>query len=270
MIHTLARAAGVLQRTDYLAAAQRAAHFLLTALRREDGRLWHCWRRGQAKLNAYLDDYANLINALVTLYEADFDERWIEDAIGLSDILLAHFQDQDHGGFHFTADDHEKLVARTKEWTDASVPSSNAMTATAFIRLGKLTGRGDLLQAAVNTLQAAESLMQQVPEAVSQLLVAADLLWGPTWEIALIAPAQDEATGRILESLRTAFIPRRVVAFRLAGDSSQRASQLAPLFAGKSARQGQPTAYVCEGFACQEPLVGEPQILACWQELAER
>ncbi len=270
MIHTLSRAAGALQRADYLAAAQRAAHFLLAELRREDGRLWHYWRRGQAKLSAYLDDYANLTNALVTLYESDFDERWIEQAIGLSEIMLAHFQDRDGGGFFFTADHHEKLVARTKEWLDASVPGSNAMAATAFIRLGKLTGRSDLLEAALKTLQAAAPLMRQVPEAMGQMLVAADLLAGPTWEIALVAPTHNEATGRILESLRTTFIPRRVVAFREASGGGVRASQLDPLFAGKSPYQGQPTAYACEGFACQEPQAGESQILALWQELAER
>ncbi len=164
IIHTLSRAAGVLGRTDFLTAAQRGAHFLLTELRRGDRRLLHCWRRGEAKLDAYLDDYACLAQALVTLYETDFDERWIDEAAELCDIMLAHFRDPEEGGFHFTADDHEALVARTKEWFDASVPSSNAMAATALARLGKLTGRTDLLEAARNTLQAALPMLNRCPK----------------------------------------------------------------------------------------------------------
>ena len=77
----------MLDRPDYLAAAQRAARFLLTELRRPDGRLLHCWRQGHAKLDAYLDDYAYLINALVTLYETDFAEDWIDEAVRLTEIV---------------------------------------------------------------------------------------------------------------------------------------------------------------------------------------
>lgn len=270
MIQTLARAAGLLQRHDYLAAAQNAARFMLTALSTEDGRLLHCWRAGQAKLSAYLDDYANLTNALVTLYETDFDERWIEHAIRLSDIILAHFVDAGQGGYYFTADDHEKLVARTKEWIDASVPSSNAMMATAFTRLGKLTGRSDLLQAAYNILAAAGPLLQRQPEAMTQLLVAADLLRGPTFEIALISQDEDEAMNRILQSLRSTFLPRRVVAFRGMNGHPHRSSQLDPLFAGKQADSNQPTAYICQDFTCQAPVVGEESIVAGWQQLGEQ
>ena len=139
--HALARAAGVLRRARI---TWLPPNVLLISCSPSCvvriGRLLHCWRHGQAKLDAYLDDYAYLANALVTLYETDFDERWIDEAAELCDIMLAHFRDPEEGGFYFTADDHEALVARTKEWFDASVPSSNAMAATALSRLGKLTG----------------------------------------------------------------------------------------------------------------------------------
>ena len=91
---------------------------------------------------------------------------------------------------------------------------------------------------------------------MSQMLVAADLILGPTWEIVALGSPDKDATREILESLWATFIPRRVVACRTADDSTYRSALLDPLFAGKSPRNAQPTVYVCEGFACQEPVVG--------------
>src|SRR5262249_6285889 len=163
------QAAGALDEPRYLAAAKRAADFILTKMRRSDGRLLHVWR-GEAKLDAYLDDYACLADGLISLYEAGFDERYINEAVKLADIMLAHFADRDGGGFFFTADDHEALVARQKDWQDSSTPSGNAMAATALLRLGKFTGRRDYTEAAVATLQAAGGLMERFPSAAGQIL----------------------------------------------------------------------------------------------------
>ena len=130
---------------EYLIAAEKAAELYSGANARPDGRLLHTWRHGQAKLDAYLDDYAYFVNALVTLYEATFNERWIDEAVRLADFMLKHFEDHERGGFFFTADDHEQLIARNKDLHDASVPSGNAMAATALLRLGRLSGRTDYL-----------------------------------------------------------------------------------------------------------------------------
>ncbi len=290
-IQTMARAAGVLQRPDYLAAAQRAAQFLVTTLRREDGRLLHCWRAGQAKLDAYLDDYAYLANALVTVYEADFDEQWIDHAATLCSAMLQHFQDDQHGGFFYTADDHEELVTRTKQWHDGSVPSSNAMAATALLRMGKLTGNTDWIDSATRTLQAAVPTMQAAPEATGQMLIAAGLLLGPTCELALVHVANTNGTkpkgaddtpanvdaandaddcdaAAVLKMLHEVFMPRRVLASRNATMTDQHRLLLNPLFAGKEAVDGRPTLFVCEGFRCQAPIVGNQDIadwIAAWR-----
>src|SRR5690349_16518433 len=158
MIDALARAAGALNEPSYLEAAVKTAEFILRELRRGDGRLLHTWRAGQAKLDAYLDDYAALANALVSLYEATFDERYVEEAIALVEIILQHFADMGAGGFFYTADDHEQLISRHKDIQDSSVPSGNALAATALVRLGKLTGRANYLQAAAGTFQMASAL----------------------------------------------------------------------------------------------------------------
>jgi uncharacterized protein YyaL (SSP411 family) len=268
MIDALAQAAGVLDEPRYLAAAQRAADFVLTHLRRDDGRLLHSWRHGKAKLDAYLDDYACLANALVTLYEADFDERWIDQALALVDTMLRQFVDAERGGLYFTAADHEVLITRQKDFYDNAVPSGNSMAALVLLRLGKLTGRGDYLLAAERTLQAAASIMQQAPRAAGQMLSALDLYFGPTHEIVVVGNTHYDKTAQALRALRQQFIPNKVVACRSSAVASPRGVTLDPLFAGKEAAGGEPTVYICENFACQAPRVGRAAAEHAWRELA--
>src|SRR6202008_3035191 len=132
------------------------------------------------------DDYAYLANANITLYEATFDETWIHFAGWLADSLLKHFHDRGRGGFFFTADDHEQLIARNKDLHDSSVPSGNAMAATALARLGKLTGRNEYLDAARGTLEMMSAVLEKSPTAAGQALVALDLLLGPTPEVVIV------------------------------------------------------------------------------------
>src|SRR5205823_941958 len=131
MIEALCAAGLALDEPRYTDAARAAADFILTQMRRPDGRLLHTWRHGQARLDAYLDDYAGLASALVVLYEACFDERYLEAANELTEKVLALFADPREGGFFYTASDHEQLIARTKEMFDNATPSSNSLAATA-------------------------------------------------------------------------------------------------------------------------------------------
>jgi uncharacterized protein YyaL (SSP411 family) len=264
-IDALAQAAGALDEPGYLAAAKRAADFILTRMRHSDGRLLHVWR-GEAKLDAYLDDYACLANSLISLYEADFDERYINEAVKLADVMLAHFADRDEGGFFFTADDHEALVARQKDWQDSSTPSGNAMAATALLRLGKFTGRRDYTEAAVATLQAAAGLMERFPSAAGQILAALDFHLGPTPEIVILG-GDDPDTTATLADLRHRYIPNKVVAFRRPSDASPASSPLAPLFAGKTPLTPPPTVLICENLTCQAPLSGKQAVTEAWSRL---
>jgi uncharacterized protein len=269
-IDALALAAGALDEPRYLAAASAAANFILTRMRRSDGRLLHTWR-GAAKLAAYLDDYAALVNGLVSLYEAGFDERYIDEAVRLADIMLAHFADSDSGGFFFTADDHEELVARQKDWQDSATPSGNALAATALLRLGKLTGRSDYAAAAVGTLKAATGLMERFPSAASQMLAALDFHLGPTPEIVILRSgdtASDADTAAALADLRHRFIPNKVIAARTSPTPSNPSPALAPLFAGKTPQQPPPAVFICENFTCQAPLIGRPAAIEAWQRLS--
>jgi len=253
MIGALAQAAQVLDQPAHAEAAARAADFLLTRMRLPDGRLLRTWSAGtEPKLNAYLEDYAFVLDSLVSLYEATFAPRWIEAALELADVMVREFWDPAEGGFFFTGASHESLIARTKDPHDNAIPSGSSMAVTGLLRLVKLTGRQDLQQKAETLLQMYQGLMGSRPMAVSQMLLALDFSLGPVQELALVGDPSAEETRRVLRAVRSRYRPRRVVAFLPSGSA---APASLPLLQGKEAR-GTITAYKCENFACQAPLVG--------------
>jgi len=246
MIHSMARAAVVLENETFLRASIAAAEFVLGSLRKENGRMLHTWRHGTAKLDAYLDDYANLANAMITLYESTFEDRWLDEAVSLADMILKHFGDKEEGGLFYTADDHETLIARMKDFQDNAVPSGNGMAATLLQRLGHLCNRDDYLEAAHAIIQVAIPMMRQYPIAVGQLLIAADMKLGPIKQC-VIAEGAPEFT----KQLRKTHLPRVVLA--APGESSH----LQSLVAGKTQSGSQATLYVCDNFTCQTPVEGD-------------
>jgi uncharacterized protein YyaL (SSP411 family) len=258
MIDAMATAAGALNETRYLADAQKAADFLLMKLRRPDGRLLHAYRHGQAKFDGYLDDYACLANALVSLYEADFNARWIDEAGKLCDIILARFADQATGGFFYTADDHEELIARNKDVYDNATPSGTGMTLMALVRLAKLTGEERYAAAAERGLRSVGELFERAPTGVGQSLLALDLWLGPTQEMVVAAPdaaSRDE----VLRVLRRQFRPHQVVA---AVPGTGESPLLKAVLQGKRPVDDKPSLYVCENFTCRAPIVGVDAITA--------
>ena len=267
MIDAMASAASYLDEPRYLRAAAAAADFVLTRMRRDDGRLLHSFRQGQARFDAYVDDYSYLIQALVTLYEADFNERWIDEAARLADIMLTRFADP-AGGFFFTADDHERLIARHKDFQDSSVPSGNAMAATALLRLGKLTGSDEYLSAGEGTLAAFVEIMKRHPTAAGQMLLALDFHLGPTPEIVIVGDRDDAGTAAALADLRRRYMPNKVVACRPAKAAPSGSQRLDAIFRGKTAEQPPPAVYICENFACQAPVKGPAAAGAAFDKLS--
>ena len=268
MIEALARAGAVLGEPRYVDAAGAAADFLLGRLRRDDGRLLHCWCRGRARLDAYLDDHAALAGALVSLYEARFEERWIDEAVRLADQILARFADPRSGGFFFTADDQQAPIARKKDVADSSTPSSGGLATEVLLRLGKLCGRGDYLEAADRSLQAAAPLMEKMPHGLGQMLLALDVRLGPTPEIVVLGSGDKEVDREVLDDLRRRYLPNQVVAHRSAHDSNgHRSDALSGIFRGKTPTGPGPTVYVCKSFTCSAPVSGREAALSAWAGL---
>ncbi len=270
MIDAMAQAGAALDRSDYVEAAERAAEFVLSEMRDDRGNLLHSWRGRPAAIEAYLDDYAALAHALVTLYETDFQDRWIDEAIGLADEILRRFHDRDQGGFYMVAEGNHGLIARKKDLLDSSVPSGSGLAATALLRLGKLCGRGDYLEAAEAAIRAAVPVMRRAPTGAGQLLLALDLFLGPSPELVVLAGADREAAAEVLADLRRRFVPGKVLAYREpdSGDLEPAAgSALSGLFAGKEPAEAGPTLFVCENFSCGAPAAGKEAALATLDEL---
>jgi uncharacterized protein YyaL (SSP411 family) len=250
-ISAFADAGAVLERDDYLAAARRAADFLLETMRDRDGRLLRSYNAGEAKLNAYLEDHAFLVEALLTLYEATFEPRWFQAARATADTMIERFADAEQGGFFQTSSDHEQLVARRKELDDNPIPSGASSAAFGLLRLAALTGEASYEDLAVGVLQLAGTFAPRFPQGFGHLLQALDFHLATVREVALVG-ADRHALERVV---RGAFRPHVV----LAGGDGDDTGGVA-LLDGRTPLDGRPAAYVCERFTCRQP-VAEPDAL---------
>jgi uncharacterized protein YyaL (SSP411 family) len=252
MIGAFAQAAQVLDEPSYAEPAARAAQFVLKTMRAPDGRLLRTWGAGgPARLNAYLEDYGYLIDALVSLYEATFEPRWIDAALDLARVMVDQFWDERDGGFYFTGRDHEQLITRPKDLLDNATPSGNAMAATGLMRLAKITGCRDLEEKAAATLRLARGLMAERSVGCGQMLLALDFYIGPVAEFAVVGDGELGETKEVIRLLRRGFRPNKVVALK----SPKQSVDSIRLLADKTAH-GSVTTYICENFTCQAPLVG--------------
>ena len=171
MIGSLARGGTILERLDCIEAAAAAADFILENMRQK-GRLLRTYRQGKARLNAYLDDYTFLAHGLLDLHATTGNRRWLEEAGALMEVVCNHFQDEDNGGFYFTSDDHEALLARARDPFDQAIPSGNGMAALTLVRLARITGDPKHLETARRTLEAFTDAIGQAPRATESLLLA--------------------------------------------------------------------------------------------------
>jgi uncharacterized protein len=247
MISALAEAGAVLERVAYLDAARSCAEFVLRELRDRDGRLLRTWKDGRGRLGAYLEDHAYLLDALLTLYEATFEERWYVEAVDLADVLLSRFADPERGGFFMTADDADALVSRRKDLDDSPIPSGNSAAALGLLRLARLSGESRYEQAGAGVLRLLLPLVERHPSAFGHLLRAADFYLSDVREVALVG--NDAAgAGLLARTVRGRFRPHVVLAGGPDGSAT------VPLLRDRAAVDGQVAAYVCERFVCQRPV----------------
>ncbi len=240
MLRALAEAASVLDRHHFLRAAERNAEFLLSSMY-VDRRLHRTWKPGHsARLNAYLEDYANVADGLLALYEATFEPRWLEASMEFADRIVRDFIDAQNGGFFDTSSDHETLITRPKDIFDNATPSGNSVAADVLLRLAVLTDRGDYREAAEGVLRLLETAMRRYPLGFARALNALDFFLDTPREIAIV--------GSDVRALRRAvfepFAPNKVVA----GSGAR-----IPLLEGRDAPDGDALAYLCQHYVCQAP-----------------
>jgi uncharacterized protein YyaL (SSP411 family) len=262
MVAALAKGAQAFDEPRYAEAAERAADFILKTLRTKDGRLLHRYRDGQAALAAQVDDYAFLTWGLIELYETSFEVRYLQTALDLNRDALKHFWDAKGSGFYFTADDSENLLARQKEIYDSAIPSGNSVAMLNLLRLGRMTANSELEEKAAKIGRAFSREVQPAPSAHSQLMVAVDFAWGPSYEVVIAGHAQASDTKELLKALRTRFIPNKVVLLRPSEQSAPDITHLAQFTKYQSAIKGKATAYVCLNYKCQLPTTEASKMLA--------
>ena len=263
MLAAFAAAARVLGRDDYRQAAEANAAFLLGEVRDERGRLLRTWKDGSegggATLNAYLDDYADLAEGLLQLYQTSFDERWFVAARELADAMLEHFADG-AGGFFATSDDHETLLRRPRSEEDNALPSGGAMATLVLVQLAAYTGDDRYVAAAEAALQLMAENAATMPLGFAQWLVALDLYLAPPLEVAIVGEHLGASSATVeraepgerslLAVVRSAFRPHVIVA---ASRAAPEATEV-PLLKERRPVDGRPAAYVCRHFACAAPI----------------
>jgi len=253
MIAALAKGAQVFDEPRYASAARRATDFILKNVRTSQGRLLHRYRDGEAVLTAHVDDYAFLIYGLLELYEATFEVYYLETALRLTEDLVRHFWDHEHGGFYFTADDGERLLVRQKEIYDGAVPSGNSVAMLNLLRLGRITASADFEEKAARIGRVFYGNVSQLPSAYTQLMASADFAIGPSYEVVIAGDLQADDTRQMLDAIRGIFVPNKIVILHPSDQKPSLIDDIVPFIKDHSSIDGKATAYVCLDYNCQLP-----------------
>ena len=259
MIAALAQASRALDDPAYADTAQSAADFLLATMRDEDGRLLHRYVDGEAGVRATATDYAYLIWGLIDLYQATFDLHDLQEAVRLQTEFTDHFWDAENGGFFIAADDAD-INVRRKTFYDGSRPSANSVAALNLLRLSDLTGDIALRKQAEAALDTAASQVRSHPDGFAMMLSALDYDVGPSYEVVIVGPPDDAGTQALVDAVFGPYLPNKVVVLRPPDDDA--IEQVISYVSEHRMIDGQPTAYVCEQFACKMPTTDPEQMLA--------
>ncbi|MDP6923218.1 MAG: thioredoxin domain-containing protein [Candidatus Scalindua sp.] len=261
MIVALAKGAQAFDEPKYAEAAKRATDFILTSMRREDGRVLHRYRDGHTAILANVDDYAFLIWGLLELYETVFDVDYLRTALDLNSEMIKYFWDEQDGGFYFTAEDAEELIVRQKEIYDGAIPSGNSVAVSNLFRLSRITANTDFEDKANKIMLAFSKEVESAPSGYTQMMVALGFGIGPSYEIVIVGDPEADDTKEMLNSLGKHFIPYKVVLLKHADQETADITRIAEYTEYHSSFDGKATAYVCLDFACKMPVTNTEEML---------
>ncbi|MFB3889816.1 MAG: thioredoxin domain-containing protein [Candidatus Bathyarchaeia archaeon] len=243
MIAALAKASQVLNDERYLQAAVKTADFVLSQMRGEDGTLFHRYVKGERAVEGFLDDYAFLAFGLLEVYEASFQERYLQAASQLMENMVARFWDEKDGGFFFTAKRDESTLPRMKQVYDGAIPSGNSVAALNLLRLAVLTDKKAYRDLVDRIRGVFAEEVKAAPWAHTFMLTALDFAVGPAYSVILVGDLGEKDTDYMLVALRRHYLPNTVVSLKQPG--------LAGL--GYEKIDGKATAYVCRDQTCLPP-----------------
>jgi len=243
MIAALARANAIFEEPRYLQAAVKAADFILYNLRKPNGELYHLWVKGEKAVDGFLDDYAFLAFGLIELYEATFEEKYLQTAADLTNLMLSQFWDTKEGGFYFTCRDPDTTMPRMKHVYDGALPSGNSMALLNLLRLARLMGNTGYEETARKTFNVFAEEVKEVPQAYTLMLAALDFALGPAYSVILVGKVDSKDTKEMLLALRKNYVPNLVISLKQANE----------IGVGYEKIDGKATAYVCCDQTCMPP-----------------
>lgn len=258
MLAAMAEAGGVFTTKPYLEAAARNAEFLLEKhiVRSDSGshvRVFRTLKASGEPIEGFLDDYANFADGLIELYQATGEAKYLLAAREIAESILARFWDVENGGFFYTALDSEPLIIRNKDVFDNATPSGNSTTADVLLRLARFFGDDRYARYATAALRVVAKQIERFPTGFGRALSAIENTLARVYEIVLVGDAGND----LERAIRSEFLPFRVLApVRVDGPRE------IPLTEGRTALDGQPTAFICEGFVCQRPAKSVAEMFA--------
>ena len=259
MLRAFADAGRALDRADLVERAVRCATFLLTELRDADGRLTRTWKDGRTGVPAFLDDHAHLIDGLLALAAATLDRRWLDEAVMVTDEMVATFDDPDSPLFFDTGITHERLITRPRDLQDGATPAGNSVAADVLVRVATLTGRTDYRDRAAGILSALAGAMAEHPAAFGRYLAALDSYLATPRELVLAGEPAEPGMRALLAVASARYDPHLLIARSDPGDPTL--AEAYPILADRPRRNDRPTAYLCERMVCLPP-VTDPADLA--------
>ena len=249
MISAISRAGAIFDNENYLKIAEKNADFILNNLSDNDGGLWKRHRNGVSGIDGMLEDYSFFIWGLIELYQATFNEKYILEAVRLSDYQLKYFWDYDNGGFFFTSNKSEKLLVRNKEIYDGAIPSGNSVSAYNYIRLGRIMSRPDYEKISFEIIEAFSSSIKRYSSGYTMLLHAIDFIEGPSYEV-IVAGSKNKSK-KLLNYLYSNAQLNKVLIFREEGVKLNKEFKFLEHYISDENKE--PLVYVCKNYACNLP-----------------
>jgi len=242
MIAAMAFSGRVFKEKHFLDAAEKAADFILKNLRRKDGRLLARYRNGAVEHLGYLDDYAFLIWGLIELYQACFDERYINTAVELVEDMIRLFYDREHKGFFLYGIDGEKLLSRPKELYDGAIPSGNSVAAMVLLKLSMLMDKSEYADIAHEMFQSFGGKVARYPAGYTHLLSAYMFAVKESLKVVIAGKKEAKETTEMLEIINDKFLPNVAISLKKNGDNNY------------MILDEKTTAYICKGHSCSKPI----------------
>jgi uncharacterized protein YyaL (SSP411 family) len=241
MIAALAKASFVLNEPLYVNAARKAVDFILKNVRNENGILYHLYAKGEKSVEGFLDDYAFLIWGLIEIYEASFENKYLQTALELTKTMIDGFWDKSYGGFYFTAKNTDDAFPKIKEVYDGAVPSGNSVALLNLLRLAWLTREFEYEDKAKQIIKVFSKEVKQAPAAHTFMLIGLDFALGPTYQVTLVGDPDEKSMHEMIRALKAQYLPNVIVSLKQNNEM------------GYERIEAKATAYVCLDQICMPP-----------------